>query len=91
MGRLINEDERVRMKYSFETIEKGYIETLEVDGNVYKKNWLDNKDGTYSSDDDEFYEQIEKTNPDVDEEFLDIIRDEIDEKMFANVLTMQVN
>lgn len=78
--------EQMKMKYSFETTERGYVETLEVNGNVYKKNWLDNKDGTYSCDDDEFYEQIEKSNPDMDEEFLDIICDEIDDRMFANDL-----
>ena len=47
------------MKYRVETTEKGYVETLEVDGKEYKKTWIYNGCGHYSCQDYEFYEQME--------------------------------
>lgn len=65
------------MKYSVETTENGYVETLEVDGKEYKKTWTHNGIGSFSCDDYEFHEQLEKDGFD-DEELLEDVFNYID-------------
>lgn len=72
------------MKYSVETTENGYVETLEVRGRKYMKRWTETDLGS-SCTDAEFYEQLEADGV-CDEEFLDMVCDEIDNDFFAGDL-----
>ena len=65
------------MKYSVETTENGYVETLEVNGKEYKKRWKYKDMGHYQSNDAEFFEQLEEDGVE-DVELLDRVCDRID-------------
>jgi hypothetical protein len=70
------------MKYSVETDKNGYVETLEVNGKKYLKRWKQTDSGA-SCEDAEFYEQLEADGI-CDDEFLDMVCDEIDNDFFAS-------
>lgn len=48
------------MKYSIETTENGVNETLEVDGNLYKKEWEREVTGLFRCKQKNFTDQMEK-------------------------------
>ena len=48
------------MRYSIETTENGVNETLEVDGNLYKKEWEREENGLFRCKQKNFVEQMEK-------------------------------
>lgn len=70
------------MKYSVETTENGYVETLELNGVEYHKRWTRTTTGE-SCEDAEFWEQLEADGID-NEDILDMVRDEIDNDFFAS-------
>ena len=72
------------MKYSVETKYNGYVEILEVNGNKYLKRWEETEFGATCEDVD-FCEQLEADGFN-DEEFLDIVSNEIDNGFFANYI-----
>jgi hypothetical protein len=72
------------MKYSVETNERGYVETLEINGQEYHKRWTRTCTGA-SCEDDEFHEQLEADGL-VGEDFLELICDEIDNSFFASYI-----
>ena len=67
------------MKYTIETTDNGYKETLEYEGHVFEKVWEKTERG-YRSQSDEFCEQMEDAgyNRDMYEELLDSVYEQID-------------
>ena len=46
------------MKYTVETTENGVIETLELDGTIYKKEWTRRENGLFEGSQKDFSEQM---------------------------------
>jgi len=74
----------VEMKYSVETTENGFVETLWVNGQKFVKRWEREKPGMMSCKDREFNEQIESSGLSDDDAFLEAIYDNIDENFFGH-------
>ena len=55
----------IYMKYSVEGTNNGYVETLEINGKIYKKHWI-SVDGDLSCTDDIFCHQMEKDGYDME-------------------------
>lgn len=70
------------MKYSVEVTENGFVETLEIDGFKFQKEWS-RSSGVLECKDYDFCDQL-KQNGETDEEFLEQIYDEIDCSFFAS-------
>lgn len=70
------------MKYSVEINERGYVETLEVNGLEYHKRWTRTCTDA-SCEDYEFYEQLGADGID-DEEILELVCAEIADDCFAS-------
>ena len=70
------------MKYSVETIENGYVETLEINGGVYQKRWNFTETGEECEDED-FYDQISVAG-ERKRALLDNVYEVIDESPFAS-------
>ncbi len=70
------------MKYSVETTENGYVETLETNGGVYQKRWNFTETGEECEDED-FYDQISVAG-ERNHVLLDNIYEVIDESPFAS-------
>lgn len=70
------------MKYSAETTKEGYVETLEIGGVEYRKEWTRNFDGA-SCKDKEFFEQLEE-NGVTNARVLDMVFENIDDNFFAS-------
>ena len=70
------------MKYSVETIENGYVETLEINGGVYQKRWNFTETGEECEDED-FYDQIGVAG-EKNRALLDNVYEVIDESPFAS-------
>lgn len=68
------------MKYSVETNGNSYTETLEVDGREYTKKWVKSEYGMICPD-HYFAEQLEANG--VYEEFVEEVREKIDDSFFA--------
>lgn len=72
------------MKFSVETIENGYVETLEINGDVYQKRWTFTETGEECEDGD-FYDQVSSnTIGEGNSILLDNIYEVIDESVFAS-------
>lgn len=69
------------MKYSVETTENGYVETLEINGGVYHKSWTFTETGEECEDED-FYDQISAAG-EKNSVLLDNVYEVIDESPFA--------
>ena len=74
------------MKYTIETTDNGYKETLEYEGHVFEKVWEKTERG-YRLQSDEFCEQMEDAgyNRDMYEELLDSVCENID-NFFSNAI-----
>lgn len=70
------------MKYSVETTENGYVETLEINGGVYQKRWTFTETGEECEDED-FYDQISAAG-EKNIRLLDNIYEVIEESPFAS-------
>ena len=70
------------MKYIIETTENGVNETLEVDGNLYKKEWCREENGIFSCKQKNFADQIE--NDGYDNELLLEKVDEVFDSFLAS-------
>jgi hypothetical protein len=46
------------MKYTIETMENGYVETLEIGGKFYVKTWESTEQGTYRCKEGDFTDRI---------------------------------
>lgn len=46
------------MKYTIETTEDGWVETLEISGQTYAKNWKRRSNGYYRCEDGDFTDRI---------------------------------
>lgn len=46
------------MKYTIETTEEGWGETLEIGGQTYEKNWKRRRDGVYRCEEGNFTDRI---------------------------------
>lgn len=77
------------MIYSVEVTENGFIEKLEIAGNIYYKKWINTDIGAKCQDDD-FCEQIENDGI-ANEMILEKIYDVIDSSFFAfNVAEIEI-
>ena len=65
------------MRYSIETTENGVNETLEVDGNLYKKEWEREENGLFRCKQKNFADQMENDGYD-NESLLEKIDDQVD-------------
>ena len=46
------------MKYTIETTEDGWVETLEIRSQTYEKNWKRRRDGVYRCEEGDFTDRI---------------------------------
>lgn len=46
------------MKYTIETTEDGWVETLEISGQTYSKNWKRRSNGYYQCEDGDFTDRM---------------------------------
>ena len=72
------------MRYSIETTENGVNETLEVDGNLYKKEWEREKNGLFRCKQKGFADQMENDGYD-NESLLEKIDEVFDSFLASSV------
>lgn len=46
------------MKYTIETTKEGWVETLEISGQTYKKHWKRRSDGIYRCEEGDFTNRV---------------------------------
>lgn len=72
------------MKYSVETTDSGVIETLEVEGSLYKKEWTREENGLVSCKQKDFSTQMQNDGYE-DDELLEKIEDVFDRFIASSV------
>ena len=76
------------MKYSVETTDSGVIETLEVEGSLYKKEWTREENGLVSCKQKDFSTQMQNDGYE-DDELLEKIEEVFDSFIASSVDDMR--